>query len=271
MTSDKHWRARESSWKTGPTAPPAGSGEPDELIFGLHAVEEALRSGARPLRRLLVVHTGRQFENVVHLARMAGVPVHRAPRQALDRLVPSGRHQGIIALAGAKAYADPEDVLRAARDRNQPALVLLLDGVEDPHNLGAVLRTAEAAGAHGVVIPARRSVGLTGTVAKVSAGAVEHLLVACVPNLSRVIEWLKERSVWVYALDPSADKPYTALDLQRPVALVLGGEGKGIRPGVLGKCDDRASIPMRGRVASLNVSAAAAIALFEAVRQRTGG
>jgi len=234
-------------------------------------VEEALRSGARPLRRLVVVHTGRQFSELVELARKAGVPVRIEPRQALDRLVPSGRHQGIVALAGAKAYVEPDEMLRAARDRNQPALVLLLDGVEDPHNLGAVLRTAEAAGAHGVVIPERRSVGLTGTVAKASAGAVEHLPVACVPNLSRSIEWLQEQGLWVYALDPTAEKPYTALDLKGPVVLVLGGEGKGVRAGVLDKCDDRARIPMHGRVASLNVSAAAAIVLFEVVRQRSGG
>jgi 23S rRNA (guanosine2251-2'-O)-methyltransferase len=270
MKSEKRWPKKESRWKTGPTAPPAGSGESGEIIFGLHAVEEALRSGARPLRRLVVVHTDRQFEELVQLARKTGVPVRIEPRQALDRLVPSGRHQGVVALAGAKAYAEPEDMLRAARDRNQPALVILLDGVEDPHNLGAVLRTAEAAGAHGVVIPERRSVGLTGTVAKASAGAVEHLPVACVPNLSRAIEQLKEQNIWVYALDPSAEKSYTALDLKGPIALVLGGEGKGVRAGVLDKCDDRAKIPMHGRVASLNVSAAAAIILFEVVRQRTG-
>jgi 23S rRNA (guanosine2251-2'-O)-methyltransferase len=232
-------------------------------------VAEALRSGARPLRRLVVVRTDRQFSELVELARKAGVPVRIEPRQALDRLVPSGRHQGVVALAGAKAYADLDDMLRAARGRNQPALVLLLDGVEDPHNLGAVLRTSEAAGAHGVVIPERRSVGLTGTVAKASAGAVEHLPVACVPNLSRTIESLKERGLWIYALDPSAGKSYTALDFKGPVALVLGGEGTGVRAGVLDKCDDRARIPMHGRVASLNVSAAAAIILFEVVRQRT--
>lgn len=233
-------------------------------------MEEALRSGSRPLRRLLILHTGRRFDEVIRLARSAGVPVRVEPRPALDRLAPAGRHQGVVALVGAKAYVDPEALLREARDRNQPALILLLDGVEDPHNLGAVLRSAEAAGAHGVVIPDRRSVGLTGTVAKASAGAVEHLPVACVPNLSRTIEWLKEQGLWVYALDPSAEKLYTALDLKGPVALVLGGEGKGIRPGVLGKCDERVRIPMLGRVGSLNVSAAAAIILFEVVRQRTG-
>jgi 23S rRNA (guanosine2251-2'-O)-methyltransferase len=232
-------------------------------------VEEALRSGARPIRRLAVLHTNRQLGELAELARKSGVPVRIEPRQALDRLVPSGRHQGVVALVGAKAYAEPEDILKRARDRNQSPLVLLLDGVEDPHNLGAVLRTAEAAGAHGVIIPERRSVGLTGTVAKASAGAVEHLPVACVTNLSRSIEQLKEQNVWVYALDPSADKPFTALDFSGPVALVLGGEGKGVRAGVLDKCDGRAKIPMHGRVASLNVSAAAAIVLFEVVRQRT--
>jgi 23S rRNA (guanosine2251-2'-O)-methyltransferase len=271
MKSERHWPKKASRWKTGPTAPPAGSGESGEIIFGLHAVEEALRSGARPLRRLVVVRPDRQFDEIVQLARKAGVPVRIEPRPALDRLVPSGRHQGVVALAGAKAYAEPEDMLKTARDRNQPALLILLDGVEDPHNLGAVLRTAEAAGAHGVMIPERRSVGLTGTVAKASAGAVEHLPVACVPNLSRAIEQLKEQSIWVYALDPSAEKSYTALDFKGPIALVLGGEGKGVRAGVLDKCDDRAKIPMHGRVASLNVSAAAAIVLFEVVRQRTGG
>lgn len=270
MKSGKPWPRKASHWKTAPTEPPAGSGESDEIIFGLHAVEEALRSGARPLRRLVVVHTDRQFSELVEMARKAGVPVRIEPRQALDRLVPSGRHQGVVAMAGAKAYVEPEDILKAARAHGTPALVLLLDGVEDPHNLGAVLRTAEAAGAHGVVIPERRSVGLTGTVAKASAGAVEHLPVACVTNLSRTIEQLKEQNIWVYALDPSAEKSYTALDLKGPVALVLGGEGKGVRAGVLDKCDDRARIPMHGRVASLNVSAAAAIILFEVVRQRTG-
>ncbi|MGH6629942.1 MAG: 23S rRNA (guanosine(2251)-2'-O)-methyltransferase RlmB, partial [Burkholderiales bacterium] len=248
MKSEKHWRPKGSSWKTGRTEPPAGSGEPGELIFGLHAVREALRSGSRPVRRLVVVRTDRQFGDLVQLAREAGVPVRIEPRQALDRLVPSGHHQGIIALVGAKAYVEPDDMLRTARERGEPALVLLLDGVEDPHNLGAVLRTAEAAGAHGVVIPERRSVGLTATVAKASAGAVEHLPVACVPNLSRAIEQLQAQGLWVYALDPSAQKSYTALDVKGPVALVLGGEGKGVRAGVLDKCDDRARIPMSGRV-----------------------
>lgn len=251
-------------------APVAGSDNAHELLYGLHAVREALRAGTRPLLRILVVRQDRQFADLVRRARSAQVPVRLEPRVVLDRLVPDGKHQGVIGLVAAKAYADQEEILGYARVRNEPPLVVILDGIEDPHNLGAVLRTAEAAGAHGVFVPDRRSVGLTGAVAKASAGALEHLKVGRVQNLSRVIEGLQAAGLWVYAVDLEAPKLYTALDLRGPVALVFGGEGQGIRPGVLEKCDDRASIPMRGRVASLNVSAAAAIVLYEVVRQRAG-
>jgi 23S rRNA (guanosine2251-2'-O)-methyltransferase len=145
---------------------------------------------------------------------------------------------------------------------------VLLDEVQDPQNFGAVLRTAEAAGVHGVIVPERRSAGLTAAVAKASAGAIEHVRVARVTNLARSIEWLQEQKLWVYALDPEAGEPYTSLDLRGPVALVLGGEGKGVRSGVLSKCDGRVKIPMLGQVASLNLSAVAAIVLYETVRQR---
>jgi 23S rRNA (guanosine2251-2'-O)-methyltransferase len=250
-------------------AQPVGSGEPSDVIYGLHAVREALRSGARPLVRLLVVRQDRQFADLIRLARSAGVPVHLQPRPVLDRLVPDGRHQGVVGLAASKRYADPKEILDYARERGEPPFLVILDGVEDPHNLGAVLRTAEAAGVHGVFIPERRAVGLTASVAKVSAGALEHIRVARVPNVSRLIEALQADRVWVYALDADAKKLYTALDLRGPLALVLGGEGKGVRAGVLDKCDERVRIPMLGRVSSLNVSAAAALVLFEAVRQRT--
>ena len=246
-----------------------GNAEQTELLYGLHAVREALRAGSRPLQRILVLRTDRQFEDVIRLARSQQVPVHIEPRPALDRLVPDGKHQGIVGLIAAKSYTDQDDILGQARMRNEPPLVVILDGVEDPHNLGAVLRTAEAAGVHGVFVPERRSVGLTATVAKSSAGALDYLPVSRVANLSRLIEQLQEAGLWVYGLDAAAPKKITDLDLRGPTALVLGGEGRGIRPGVLDKCDERARIPMRGRVASLNVSAAAAIALFEVVRQRT--
>ncbi len=248
----------------------AGSGNAPELLYGLHAVREALRAGTRPLLRILVIRQDRQFADLVRLARSAQVPVSLEPRVVLDRLVPDGKHQGVIGLVAAKAYADQEEILSYARVRNEPPLVVILDGIEDPHNLGAVLRTAEAAGAHGVFVPDRRSVGLTGTVAKASAGALDHLKVGRMQNVSRLIEGLQAAGLWVYAVDPGASKPYTALDLQGPVALVFGGEGQGIRPGVLGKCDDLARIPMRGQVSSLNVSAAPAIVLYEVVRQRAG-
>lgn len=237
-------------------------------MYGLHAVREALRANARPLQRLLVLRSDRQFADLVQLARVRHVPVHIEPQAAFDRLVPGGKHQGVIAFVAAKAYSSTEDILQRAKERGEPPFLVLLDGVGDPHNLGAVLRTAEAAGVHGVFIPERRTVGLTSVVAKVSAGALDHILVSRVGNLARLIEDLKKVGVWVYAVEPSAQKQVTQLDFSGPVALVFGGEGQGVRPGVLQHCDDRVSIPMKGKVESLNVSAAAAVTLFEVVRQR---
>ena len=217
---------------------------------------------------MLVLRTDRQFADLVQLAKAQQVPVHIEPQPAFDRLVPGGRHQGVIAFIAAKSYSSTEDILQRATERGEPPFLVLLDGVEDPHNLGAVLRTAEAAGVHGVFIPERRAVGLTSVVAKVSAGALDHIPVSRVGNLVRLIEDLKKVGVWVYAVEPSAQKLVTQINLSGPVALVFGGEGQGVRPGVLQQCDDRVSIPMKGKVESLNVSAAVAVALFEAVRQR---
>ncbi|MEW6543742.1 MAG: 23S rRNA (guanosine(2251)-2'-O)-methyltransferase RlmB [Nitrospirota bacterium] len=248
----------------------AGNSETREVLYGLHAVREALRAGTRPLLRLLVVRQDRQFAELVALAKAAGVPVHVEPQPVLDRLAPDHRHQGVVGLVASKSYADRDEILAFAKDSGAPPFLVVLDGIEDPHNLGAILRTAEAAGVHGVFIPERRAAGLTGTVAKVSSGALEHLRVGRATNIRRLIEELQAEGVWVYALDPLAPKPYTSLDLREPAALVLGAEGKGVRPVVLEQCDDRAHIPMRGRVASLNVSAAAAVVLYEVVRQRGG-
>lgn len=248
----------------------AGNGKDADIIYGLHAVREALRSGARPLLRLLLTHQDRQFRDIANLAKAARVPIHVEPRAALDRLVPHGKHQGVIGVVAAKRYAELDEIIGAAGERGESPFLVVLDGLEDPHNVGAILRTAEAAGVHGVFIPERRAVGLTGTVAKVSAGALDHLPVGCVVNLSRLIETLQSHGLWIYAVDVKAEKLHTDVDLRGPVALVFGGEGKGIRPGVLEKCDERIKIPMHGHVASLNVSAAAAITMFEAVRQRGG-
>lgn len=249
-------------------APAAGNADAQEILYGLHAVREALKAGSRPLQRLLVIRTDKQFSDLVQLARSLHVPVHVQPSASLDRLVPDGRHQGIVAFAAAKAYQTEESILARAAERNEPPLLVILDGVEDPHNLGAVIRTAEGAGVHGVFIPERRAAGLTSVVAKVSAGAIDHMPVARVTNTSRLIESLKAAGVWVYGVEPSASKLYTDVDLRGPVGLVFGGEGTGIRPGLLQHCDERIRIPMRGQVQSLNVSASAAVLLFEAARQR---
>lgn len=249
-------------------APAGGSDSEQDILYGLHAVREALRAKTRPLQRLLVVRTDKQFSDLVELARSLHVPIHVQPLASLDRIVPGGRHQGIVAYAAAKAYQTADAILALAAERKEPPLLVVLDGVEDPHNLGAVLRTAEGAGVHGVFIPERRAAGLTSVVAKVSAGAIDHIPVARVTNTTRLLETLKEAGVWIYGLEPTAPKLYTEVDLTGPVGLVFGGEGKGLRPGVLQHCDERIRIPMKGHVQSLNVSASAAVMLFETVRQR---
>lgn len=249
-------------------AQPAGSADAKEILYGLHAVREALKAGNRPLHRIIVLRTDKQFTDLVQLARSKRVPIHVQPLISFERLVPNGKHQGVVAFTSTKAYQTEESILDRAAERHEAPLLVLLDGVEDPHNLGAVLRTAEGAGAHGVLIPERRAAGLTSVVAKASAGAIDHIPVARVTNMTRSIESLKAAGVWLYGVTPSANKLYTDIDLRGAVGLVLGGEGTGIRPGVLQHCDDRVRIPLRGQVQSLNVSAAAAIVLFEAVRQR---
>ena len=250
--------------------PADGSADRRDLLYGLHAVREALKSGARPLQRIMALRVDRQFADVVRIAKAKDIPVHIEPAAAFDRLIPHGKHQGIIAFVAAKTYSTTEEILERARLRGEAPFVILLDGVEDPHNLGAVLRTAEAAGVHGVFIPERRAVGLTSVVAKVSAGAIDHMLVGQVGNLTHLIAELKKHGLWIYGVEPSVADRYTTLDMTGPIALVVGGEGQGIRLGVLKSCDGCVSIPMKGKVASLNVSAAVAVVLYEGVRQRNG-
>jgi 23S rRNA (guanosine2251-2'-O)-methyltransferase len=257
-----------SSSKTSPTAPAAGSDSRPDLLYGLHAVREALRAGSRPLQRLLVQRTDRQFADIVQQAKAQQIPVHIEPPPAFDRLVPGGNHQGVIAFVAAKAYHSTEDILDLARQSGEPPLLVILDGVEDPHNLGAIIRTAEAAGVHGIFIPERRAAGLTSVVAKTSAGAIEHMPVARVVNVSRLIEELKKAGLWIYGVEPAGPADFTAIDMTGPIAFVFGGEGGGIRPGIAQECDGLVRIPMRGKVESLNVSAAVAVTLFEGVRQR---
>jgi 23S rRNA (guanosine2251-2'-O)-methyltransferase len=237
------------------------------LICGINPVLEALASGTRHFDRVLVVKglRNRRLAEAMRRATRLGVPLRFEMRETLDRLAGGVPHQGIIAVVSEKPVLTLEALLDAARE---PALLVVLDGVEDPRNLGAILRTAEAAGADGVVLPERHSAGLSETVARASAGALEHLRVARVGNLAQALEALKERGIWVVGFDAAGTERWDAVDLQKPVALVLGGEGRGIRRLVRERCDHLVSIPHFGLVSSLNVSVAAGVALYEAVRQR---
>lgn len=235
-------------------------------MTGFHAVEEALAAG-RPLDRIVIARGrhGERVEAIVRQAKSRGVPVRFEDRQQLDRLTGTREHQGVAATAAAKRAADLEDLLGANGGRG---LLVLLDGVEDPHNLGAIVRTALAAGAQGVVIPERRAVGLTDTVERSSAGALAHLPIARVKNLVRAMEQMKEAGYWLVGLDERADKNYTEVDLKGSAGIVLGSEGEGLHELTRKRCDFLVSIPTVGPVRSLNVSVAAGVILFEAVRQR---
>jgi 23S rRNA (guanosine2251-2'-O)-methyltransferase len=242
-----------------------------DKLTGIHAVKEALEA-RRPIDRIAIAK-GRQdtrVEESLQLARKQGVPVRFEDRGQIDRLANSKDHQGVVALAAARAAASLEDILANANSAvsGQLGLIVLLDGVEDPHNLGAIVRTALAAGAHGVVIPERRAAGLTDTVARASAGALAHLPVAKVTNLVRTMEELKEAGYWLVGLDEQGDKDYTEVDYTSPVGIVLGSEGQGLHELTRKRCDFLVSLPTTGPVKSLNVSVAAGVVLFEALRQR---
>ena len=237
------------------------------VLSGIHPVMEALRAG-RPLERVLVAQGagGPRVQAVIDLARQAEVPVRFEPRAALDRLAGTAAHQGIVALGAAKKYGDLDSVAAP-----RAGLLVVLDGVEDPHNLGAIIRTAHAAGAAGVVIPERRAASITDVVAKAAAGALEHLPVVRVTNINRALEDLKKRGYWIYGLDERGVEDYDRVEYSQPTALVLGGEGKGLHEQVRRHCDALVRIPMAGKISSLNVSVAAGIVLFEWKRRSGGG
>lgn len=239
-------------------------------LTGIHAVREALEAG-RALDRIVIVagRRGDRIEELVQAARRRGVPVRFEDRAQVDRLAASHDHQGVVALEAARTAVSLGDICeKAANDSTQKGLIVLLDGVEDPQNLGAVVRSVLAAGAHGLVIPERRAAGLTETVARASAGALAHLPVARVGNLVRAMEELKESGYWMVGLDERAEKSYTEADFTLPVSIVLGGEGKGLHELTRKRCDFLVSLPTTGPVRSLNVSVAAGVVLFEAIRQR---
>ncbi len=238
------------------------------LIYGINSVTEALKAHRRAFQYVAVArerHDGR-MQHVLAQCRELGVPVRQLPREELNRLARTVRHQGVVAVTSEKAYSDLDEIL--ASRRGERACILVLDGVEDPHNLGAILRTADAAGVDGVVIPERRAVGVTTTVARTSAGASEHVPIARVTHIPRTLEELKSRSIWVIGLDERATQAYDQLDYNMDCALVVGAEGKGLHEQVRRHCDFLVRIPMHGHVPSLNASVAAAVVMFEVARQR---
>ena len=243
--------------------------ESDGIIEGRNAVIEALRAGT-PIDKVYIAkgETDAALGHIAAKAREKGIAIVDCDRRKLDGMSVTHAHQGVIAMAAVREYVDVEDILSAAREKGEAPLIVVCDELSDPHNLGAVIRTAECAGAHGVIIPKRRSAGLTAIVAKTSAGAVSYLPVARVPNLTAVLKELKDEGLWVFGAAADGGTSLYDADLKGPAAIVIGSEGDGMGRLVREQCDFLVSIPMKGRLNSLNASAAAAVVLYEAVRQR---
>ena len=242
---------------------------PENLLVGRNPIREALKSGA-PLEKLLVAEgdLSGAARDIVRMAREAGVVVQFVERYRLDQIYPA--HQGLLAFRSARAYATIEDILARAKEKGEEPLIVVLDQVTDPHNLGAIIRSSECAGAHGVVIPERRAAGLTPACEKAAAGALAHLPVARVKNLNRALEELKRAGLWIVAAALEGENALTA-DLSGPLALVIGSEGEGISRLTLSLCDRRVTLPMLGKISSLNASVAAGVLLYQVVRARGGG
>ena len=245
--------------------------EVEGQLEGRNALTEALRAG-RTIDKVFIADgdTDRGLQRLAAEAKEAGAVIVPVDRRKLDQMSFTRSHQGVIALAAAHDYYTIDDILEEAASRGENALIVICDELSDPHTLGAIMRSAECAGAHGVVIPKRRSVGLTATVAKASAGAVEYMKVARVTNINNAINELKEKGVWVFGTAAEGSVPMYKADLTGPAAIVIGNEGDGMSPLVRKNCDMLVHIPMAGRISSLNASAAASILLYEAVRQRLG-
>ena len=242
----------------------------EDLIEGRNAVIEALRAG-RSIDKIYIAKgdVDQTLGHIASKARSAGVVVVEADRRKLDAMSQTHAHQGVIALCAVKEYCTVADILAIAQARGEPPFVIVCDEISDPHNLGAIIRSAECAGAHGVIIPKRRSAGLTAVVDKTSAGAVEHVAIARVPNLSAAIGELKKSGLWIYGAAAEGASPMWQTDLTGPVCLVIGSEGDGIGRLVRENCDFLVSIPLKGQISSLNASAAAAVLMYEVLRQRS--
>ena len=243
-----------------------------QIIEGRNPVIEALKAG-RPVNKILLdrnIRSSGGVDMILTLSRARGVPVEFVERQVIEKQGSTGSNQGVIAFVEAKELVDLDQLMAISRSMPGPPLYLLLDGIEDPHNMGAILRTAEATGVHGVIIRERRAVGITPAVVRASAGAVEYIHVARVANISQAVVTLKKKGVWVTGIDMDGQADYRELDFTLPTAIVIGGEGQGLSELVRKRCDWVASIPMKGKITSLNASVAAAVVMYEALRQRDG-
>jgi 23S rRNA (guanosine2251-2'-O)-methyltransferase len=240
----------------------------EEYITGKNPVIEALKAN-RDINKILIAEGSQrgQMTQIIQLAKETNVLVQFVPKKKIDQLTDT-IHQGVLAFVAAYQYAEIDDLFQAAEKRNEPPFFLLLDEIEDPHNLGSIMRTADAVGAHGIIIPKRRAVGLTATVAKASTGAIEHIPVVRVTNMARTIEELKERGVWIAGTDASGKEDYRQMDGTIPLGLIIGSEGKGMGRLIKEKCDFLIRLPMAGKVTSLNASVAAALLMYEVYRKR---
>lgn len=239
-----------------------------DFIIGKNPVIEALKS-ERDINKIFIAEgsQGGQMQQVIGLAKSAGVLVQFVPKKKIDQMA-EGNHQGVIAQVAAYQYAEIDDLFAAAEKKNEAPFFLLLDEIEDPHNLGSIMRTADAVGAHGIIIPKRRAVGLTATVAKASTGAIEYIPVVRVTNMARTIDELKERGVWIAGTDAKGKQDYRQFDGTMPIGLVIGSEGKGMGRLIRDKCDFLIRLPMAGHVTSLNASVASALLMYEVYRKR---
>ena len=245
----------------------------DEIIYGINPVLEALKADRQTLNKIMIAEgkEGASFHALRQLAREKGIPVHFPAKEVLNKLAGTERHQGVLGISAASPYSTWEDLLQKIRLAQGHAVVLILDSIEDPQNLGSLIRTAEACGVQGMILPKDRAVGITPAVVKASAGAVVHLPVVRVTNLANTLEELKKEGFWIVGADPWGDQNLYTMKFDMKVGLVIGSEGKGIRPLVLKKCDYRITIPMKGKVSSLNAAIAGAVVLFEILRQQLSG
>jgi 23S rRNA (guanosine2251-2'-O)-methyltransferase len=239
-----------------------------DLIIGKNPVLEALKSG-REINKIWIAEGSQrgQMQSIIQLAKQAGVLIQYVPKKKMDQMA-EGNHQGVVAQVAAYRYYEVDDLFKKAEQSGEPPFLIILDEIEDPHNLGSIMRTADAVGAHGIIIPKRRAVGLTATVAKASTGAIEYIPVARVTNLARTVDELKERGVWIVGTDAKGEQDYRSLDGTMPLALVIGSEGKGMSRLIREKCDFLIRLPMKGRVTSLNASVAASLLMYEVYRKR---